>query len=116
VQRVVAAVDCGMTVNTRIIERQIESAIVYGLTAAFYGKITFKEGRVEQSNFHDYRMLRIGEMPKVEVYIVPSSEKPGGIGEPGLPPAAPAVANAIFAATGKRLRTLPFDTEQLKKA
>jgi isoquinoline 1-oxidoreductase beta subunit len=113
--RVVAAVDCGMTVNPDIIKRQIESAIVYGLTAALYGKITFRDGKVEQSNFHDYRMLRINEMPGVEVHIVPSSENPGGIGEPGLPPAAPAVANAIYAATGKRLRTLPFDTELLKK-
>jgi len=108
VHRVVAAVDCGMTVNPDIVKRQIESAIVYGLTAALYGKITFKDGRVEQSNFHDYRMLRMSEMPKVEVHIVPSKEAPGGIGEPGTPPIAPAVANAIFAATGKRIRKLPI--------
>ncbi|TMH14410.1 MAG: xanthine dehydrogenase family protein molybdopterin-binding subunit, partial [Betaproteobacteria bacterium] len=108
VHRVVAAVDCGMTVNPDIVRRQIESAVVYGLTAALYGKITFKDGRVEQSNFHDYRMLRMGEMPKVEVHIVPSTEAPGGIGEPGTPPIAPAVANAIFAATGKRIRKLPL--------
>ncbi|TMH22391.1 MAG: xanthine dehydrogenase family protein molybdopterin-binding subunit, partial [Betaproteobacteria bacterium] len=108
VHRVVAAVDCGMTVNPDIVKRQIESAVVYGLTAALYGKITFKDGRVEQSNFHDYRMLRMNEMPAVEVHIVPSTEAPGGIGEPGTPPIAPAVANAIFAATGKRIRKLPI--------
>jgi isoquinoline 1-oxidoreductase subunit beta len=108
VHRVVAAVDCGMTVNPDIVKRQVESAIVYGLTAALYGKITFKDGRVEQSNFHDYRMLRMSEMPKVEVHIVPSHEAPGGMGEPGTPPIAPAVANAIFAATGKRIRKLPL--------
>lgn len=116
VHRVVAAIDCGMTVNPTIIERQVEGAIVYGLTAALYGKISLKGGRVEQSNFHDYPMLRANEMPKVEVHIVKSNEKPGGVGEPGTPPIAPAVANAIFAATSKRLRSLPFDTSQLKKA
>jgi isoquinoline 1-oxidoreductase subunit beta len=108
VHRVVAAVDCGMTVNPDIVKRQIESAIVYGLTAALYGKITFKDGQVQQSNFHDYRLLRMNQMPKVEVYIVPSTEAPGGIGEPGTPAVAPAVANAIFAATGKRIRKLPI--------
>ncbi len=116
VHRVVGAVDCGMTVNPEIIKRQIESAIVYGLSAALYGKITFKDGRVEQSNFHDYPVLRIDEMPKVEVHIVASTAPPGGIGEPGLPPIAPAVANAIFAATGKRVRRLPIDAEDLKQA
>ncbi|MEZ5647171.1 MAG: xanthine dehydrogenase family protein molybdopterin-binding subunit [Burkholderiaceae bacterium] len=116
VHRVVAAVDCGMTVNPAIIERQIEGAIVYGLSAALYGRISLKDGRVEQGNFHDYPVLRHSEMPRVEVHIVKSAEKPGGIGEPGTPPVAPAVANAIFAATGKRLRSLPLDTAQLKKA
>jgi isoquinoline 1-oxidoreductase beta subunit len=116
VHRIVAAVDCGEIVNPAIIERQIEGAIVYGLTAAFHGRITLKDGRVEQGNFDTYPMLRMAEMPKVEVHILPSTEAPGGIGEPGLPPAAPAVANAIFAATGKRLRSLPFDTAQLKRA
>lgn len=116
VHRVVAAVDCGMTVNPTIIERQIEGSIVFGLSAALYGKITLKDGRVEQGNFHDYPLLRSNEMPKVEVHIVPSTEKPGGIGEPGTPPIAPAVANALFAATGKRLRSLPFDTAALKPA
>jgi isoquinoline 1-oxidoreductase beta subunit len=108
VHRVVAAVDCGRTVNPDVIHRQIEGAIVYGLSAALHEKITFKNGRVEQSNFSDYPMLRMNEMPKVEVHIVPSTEAPGGIGEPGLPPATPAVVNAIFAATGKPVRTLPI--------
>ena len=116
VHRVVAAVDCGMTVNPEIIRRQIEGAIVFGLSAALYGKITIKDGRVEQSNYHNYPLLRMSEMPRVEVHIMPSSEKPGGIGEPGTPPIAPAVVNAIFAATGKRLRSLPIDTSALKKA
>jgi isoquinoline 1-oxidoreductase beta subunit len=115
VHRVVAAVDCGMTVNPTIIQRQIESAIVFGLSAALYGRITFRDGKVEQGNFDAYPVLRMSEMPKVEVHIVPSTEKPGGIGEPGLPAAAPAVTNAIFAATGKRIRTLPIDPAELKK-
>jgi len=114
VHRVVAAVDCGMTVNPEIIRRQIEGSIVYGLSAALYGRITLKDGKVEQGNFHDYPVLRMNEMPKVEVHILPSTEKPGGIGEPGTPPIAPAVVNAIFAATGKRLRSLPIDTSVLK--
>jgi isoquinoline 1-oxidoreductase beta subunit len=108
VHRIVAAVDCGRTVNPDVIHRQVEGAIAYGLSAALYGKITFKNGRVEQSNFNDYPMLRVDEMPRVEVHIVQSTEAPGGIGEPGLPPATPAVINAIFAATGKRIRTLPI--------
>ena len=116
VHRVVAAVDCGMTVNPEIVRRQIESAIVYGLSAALYSKITFKDGKVEQGNFDSYPVLRMSETPRVDVHIVPSTEAPGGIGEPGLPAAAPAVTNAIFAATGKRIRRLPIDTAQLKKA
>ena len=116
VHRVVAAVDCGLTANPLTIARQIEGAIVYGLSAALYGRISFKDGRVEQGNFHQYQVLRMNEMPKVEVHILASAEKPGGIGEPGTPPIAPAVTNAIFAATGKRIRTLPIDTALLKKA
>lgn len=108
VHRVVAAIDCGQVVNPDIVRRQVESSIVYGLTAALYGKLTFKDGGIEQSNFHDYQMLRMPEMPRVEVHIVPSTDKPGGVGEPGTPPLAPAVANAMFAATGKRVRKLPF--------
>ncbi|MEQ1804522.1 MAG: molybdopterin cofactor-binding domain-containing protein, partial [Burkholderiaceae bacterium] len=116
VHRVVAAVDCGMVVNPEIIRRQIEGGIAFGLSAALHGRITFKDGRVEQSNFHDYAVLRMAEMPRVEVHILPSREAPGGIGEPGTPPLAPAVVNAIFAATGKRLRTLPIDRSALARA
>ena len=108
VHRVVCAVDCGMYVNPDTIEAQMQSAIVYGLTAALKGAITIDRGRVQQGNFHDYPMLRMDEMPVVEVHIVPSTEAPGGVGEPGTPPIAPAVANAIFAVTGKRIRTLPI--------
>ncbi|HTY42750.1 MAG TPA: xanthine dehydrogenase family protein molybdopterin-binding subunit [Thermoanaerobaculia bacterium] len=108
VHRVVCAVDCGIAVNPAGIRAQMESAIVYGLSAALYGEITLKDGRVVQGNFDDYPVLRMNEMPKVEVHIVDSAEKSGGIGEPGTPPIAPAVANAVFAATGKRLRQLPL--------
>jgi len=108
VHRVVCAVDCGVAVNPNIIEMQVEGAVAYGLSAALYGAITLKDGRVEQSNFDSYRVLRINEMPKVEVYIVPSTEKPSGIGEPGTPPIAPAVANALFKLTGKAIERLPM--------
>ncbi len=108
VHRVVCAIDCGMHVNPSTIEAQMQSGIVFGLTAALKGAITIENGRVMQSNFHDYQMLRIAEMPVVEVHIVPSTEAPGGVGEPGTPPIAPAVCNAIFAATGKRIRKLPI--------
>lgn len=108
VERVVCAVDCGVAVNPDVIRAQMEGGIGFGLSAALYGEITLKAGRVEQSNFHDYRPLRINEMPEVEVHIVASNEKPTGVGEPGVPLIAPAVANAIFAATGKRLRNLPL--------
>jgi len=108
VHRVVCAIDCGMHVNPSTIEAQMQSGIVYGLTAALKGAIDIQGGRVVQSNFHDYQMLRLAEMPVVEVHIVPSSEEPGGVGEPGTPPIAPAVCNAIFAVTGKRIRRLPI--------
>ena len=108
VHRVVCAVDCGPTVNVGQIEAQMEGGIVFGLTAALYGEITIEQGRVKQGNFDDYPMLRLREMPRVEVYIVPSSERQGGIGEPAVGPIAPAVCNAIFAATGKRIRKLPI--------
>jgi isoquinoline 1-oxidoreductase beta subunit len=114
VHRVVCAIDCGMLVNPDTIRAQMESGIVFGLTAALHGAITLKDGRVEQSNFHDYPMLRMNEMPVVEVHIAPSTEAPGGVGEPGVPPIAPAVANALFAATGKRVRRLPIGAEELK--
>jgi isoquinoline 1-oxidoreductase subunit beta len=116
VHRVVVAVDCGQTINPEIIKRQMEGSIVYGLSAALYGKVSFKDGVVEQGNFHNYPVLRMSEMPKVEVHILPSTEEPGGVGEPGLPPIAPAVVNALFALTGKRIRSLPIDPTQLKKA
>jgi isoquinoline 1-oxidoreductase beta subunit len=116
IHKIVCAVDCGWYVNPDTIEAQMQSGIVYGLTSTFYGEISIENGRVKQSNFHDYQMLRIDEMPVIEVYIVPSKEKPGGIGEPGTPPVAPAVVNAIFAATGKRIRKLPIRVEELKKA
>jgi isoquinoline 1-oxidoreductase beta subunit len=108
VDRVVCAVDCGVAVNPEVIRAQMEGGIVYGLTAALYGAITLKGGAVEQSNFHDYAPLRMSEMPRVEVHIVPSKEKPSGVGEPATPVIAPAVANAVFAATGKRVRSLPI--------
>ena len=108
VHRVVCAVDCGRIVNPDIIAAQMESAVVFGLSAALYDAITLKDGRVEQGNFDDYPLLAIGETPRVEVHIVPSTEAPGGIGEPGVPPVAPAVANAVFAVTGARVRTLPM--------
>ncbi|HET8924330.1 MAG TPA: xanthine dehydrogenase family protein molybdopterin-binding subunit [Candidatus Acidoferrum sp.] len=113
VHRVVCAVDCGRYVNPETVAAQMEGGIVYGLTAALKGKITIAKGRVQQSNFHDYEMLRLNEMPKVEVHIVPSNEAPGGCGEPGTPPIAPAVCNAIFAATGKPIRRLPIRVEDL---
>ena len=109
VDRVVCAVDCGTAINPSIIEAQLQGGIGFGLSAALYGAITLKDGRVQQSNFNSYRVLRMNEMPKVEVYIVPSSEHPTGVGEPGVAPIGPAVANAIFAATGKRVRAIPFN-------
>ena len=108
VRRVVAAIDCGLAVNPLTISAQVESAIAFGLSAALYGQVTLKDGVVEQSNFNDYPVLRIADMPKVEVHIVPSSASPTGVGEPGTPPIAPAVSNALFALTGKRFRELPF--------
>jgi isoquinoline 1-oxidoreductase beta subunit len=115
VHKVVCAIDCGKIVNPDTIKAQMEGCIVFGLSAALYGEITFKNGRVEQSNFNDYRMLRMNEMPVVEVYIVDSKEAPGGVGEPGVPPIAPAVCNAVFAATGKRTRSLPIRADEPKK-
>jgi len=108
VHRVVCAIDCGTVINPDTVTAQMESGIVYGLTAALKGEITIKNGRVEQSNFHDHPLLRIDEMPVVDVHIVKSIESPGGVGEPGTPPIAPAVANAVFAITGKPVRRLPI--------
>ncbi len=108
VDRVVCAVDCGVPVNPDVIAAQMEGGIGFGLGAILYGAVTLKDGRVEQHNFNDYRVLRINEMPRVEVHIVPSAETPTGVGEPGVAPVGPAVANAVFAATGKRIYALPF--------
>jgi isoquinoline 1-oxidoreductase beta subunit len=114
VHRVVCAVDCGRVTNPDTVLAQMEGGIVYGLTAALYGEITLKNGRVEQSNFNNYPMLHMKDMPRIEVHIMPSKEAPTGVGEPGVPPIAPAVANAIFSATGKRIRRLPVRAEELK--
>lgn len=108
VHRVVCAVDCGIAVNPQSIAAQMESCITFGLSFALHSKLTLRGGQVVQSNFHDYKVLRLNEMPVVEVHILPSSDKPGGIGETGVPPTAPAVANAVFALTGQRLRELPL--------
>jgi isoquinoline 1-oxidoreductase beta subunit len=116
VHRVVCAIDCGLFVNPDTVKAQVEGSIVWGLTAALYGAITIDRGRVQQSNFHDYPMLRINEMPAVEVHIVSSKAPSGGVGEPGVPPLAPAVTNAIFAGTGKRIRKLPIRPAELRDA
>jgi isoquinoline 1-oxidoreductase beta subunit len=112
VDRVVCAVDCGTVVNPNILRAQLEGGIVYGL-AGMFSEITIERGRVVQSNFHDYAVPRMQQAPKVEVYVVPSTLPPTGVGEPGAAPAPAAVANAIFAATGKRIRKLPFAPEAL---
>ena len=108
VQRVVCAVDCGVVVNPDIVRAQMESGIAYGLGAALYGAITLDGGVVQEANFDRYKTLRLSDMPVVEVHIVPSAENPTGVGEPGLPPIAPAVANAIASITGKPVRRLPL--------
>ena len=113
VERVTCAVDCGMVINPDTVVAQMEGGIAFGLTAALKAYVTVEKGRVAQSNFHDYPLLRIDEMPQVEVHIVPSTERPSGIGEMSVPPIAPAVANAVFAATGKRVRHLPIRTQDL---
>jgi isoquinoline 1-oxidoreductase beta subunit len=114
VHRIVCAVDCGFVVNPDTIAAQMEGGSLFGLTATLHGAITIKDGRVEQSNFHDYVPMRINEAPVVETHLVKSSEAPGGIGEAATAAVGPAVANAIFAATGKRIRTLPIDPQQLR--
>ena len=116
VRRVVCALDCGTVVNPDTVQAQVQSAVVFGITAALHGEITLKNGRVEQSNFHDYEMLRIDQAPAIEVRIVQNSEPPGGLGEAGTSAIVPAVANAIFAATGKRLRKMPVDATELKQS
>src|SRR4029450_4569616 len=108
-RRVVCAVDCGLIVNPDTVRAQIEGGIVFGIGAALWGEITFKNGRVEQSNFHDYPVLRMNQMPQIDVYLVRNFEKPGGMGGPGTAQGAPALANAVVAATGKRIRQLPLE-------
>jgi len=108
VDRVVCAADCGTVVNPDAVVAQMEGAIIFGLSAALHGEITLRDGAVEQSSFKDYPILRMRDTPEIEVHLVPSRERPGGVGEPGLPPLAPAVANALAAATGRRLRRLPL--------
>jgi isoquinoline 1-oxidoreductase beta subunit len=115
VRRVVCAVDCGIVVNPDTVEAQIQSAVVFGITAALYGEITLKDGRVEQANFDSYPIVRMNEAPEVEVHIVQNYKPPGGMGEAGTSLIVPAVTNAIYAATGKRLRKLPIDTTVLKQ-
>jgi len=108
VDRVVCAVDCGLPINPNVITAQMQGGIGFGLSAALYGAITLKDGVVQQANFDAYRCLRPSEMPQVEVYIVRSKEPPSGVGDPGTPPIAPAIVNAVFQATGQRLRRLPL--------
>jgi isoquinoline 1-oxidoreductase beta subunit len=115
VRRVVCAVDCGTIVNPDTVQAQIQGAIVFGITAALHGEITLKDGRVEQSNFHTYPMQRINEAPAIEVYLVRNGEAPGGMGEAGTSAIVPAVTNAIFAVTGKRVRKLPVDPTALQR-
>ena len=108
IHKVTSAIDCGTVINPDIVRANVESAVIYGLTAALYGDITLRKGRVRQSNFHDYPVMRMSEAPQIEVHIVQSKRDPVGVGEPGLPPIAAAVANAVFRATGQRLRELPL--------
>lgn len=108
VHKVTCAIDCGIAVNPNIIAQQMESGVIFGLSAALYGEITIKNGKVVQQNFHDYPVLRMNQAPHVETVIIKSAEPPEGVGEPGVPPIAPAVANAVFRLTGKRLRSLPL--------
>jgi isoquinoline 1-oxidoreductase beta subunit len=116
VRRVVCAVDCGSVVNPNTVQAQVQSAVIFGISAALFGQITLKDGRVEQTNFDTYRVLRINEAPPIDVHIVRNTEAPGGLGEPGTSAIVPAVMNAIFAATGKRLRKPPVDPADLKLA
>jgi len=115
VHRVVCAVDCGTIVNPDTVKAQIEGGIIFGISGALWGEVTLENGRVQQSNFHDVRVLRINESPTIEVHLVRNGEAPCGIGEPGTAVTAPALANAVFAATGKRIRKLPLE-KQLRSA
>ena len=115
IHKVTLVADCGQIIHPRIVAGQMSGSVVAGLSAALYGEITIEKGRVKQGNFNNYRMLRMDEMPKVDVFVVPSSEEPGGVGEPGVPPIAAAVANALFTLTGVRARRLPLKVEQFRE-
>ena len=108
VHRVTWVVDCGRVINPDIVKAQLEGGIIFGMTAALHGNITLEKGAVQQSNFHDYPMVRMNESPEIDVHIIDSDEDPTGVGEPGVPPIAAAIGNAVFAATGQRLRELPL--------
>ena len=108
VHRVVSAIDCGFVLQPDTVVQQVEGSVIFGLSAALYGDIEIKKGQVQQSSFSDYLLVKMAEAPHVETHIVPSAEPPGGVGEPGVPPVAPAVANALFKLTGQRLRSLPL--------
>ena len=114
VHKITCVVDCGQTVNPMTIRAQMQGAIVYGLGATLKSEITVRNGYINQSNYDDYEVLRMNEMPQVDVHIIKNNEDPGGVGEPGLPPIAPAITNAVFAATGKRIRKLPIRPNDLK--
>ncbi|MFC1546924.1 molybdopterin cofactor-binding domain-containing protein [Candidatus Neomarinimicrobiota bacterium] len=114
IHRITCAIDCGIVINPDGVRSQVEGGVTLGLTAALYGAITLKNGRVEQSNFHNYKLITMGEMPPVETHTVPSGERPTGVGEPPVPPTPPALVNAIYAATGKRIRQLPINREELR--
>ena len=107
IDRVVCAVDCQTVIHPDTVTAQMEGGIIFGLSAALYGRVTMKKGRVIEENFDDYPMMSLPETPKIHVYLLPQGGRPGGVGEPGVPPAAPALANALFNATGKRIRSLP---------
>jgi isoquinoline 1-oxidoreductase beta subunit len=114
VHRATLAVDCGRTINPNTVQAQLEGAVGFALGTALYSEVALQDGRVVQSNFHDYRLLRMHEMPAVDVHVLPSDEPPTGVGEPGVPPIAPALGNALFRLTGKRIRRLPLRAEDLQ--
>jgi len=114
VHNVTCVVDCGQTVNPMTIRAQMQSAIVFGISATLKSEITVNKGKVDQSNYDNYKVLRMDEMPRIDVHIIKNNEYPGGVGEPGLPPIAPAITNAVYAATGKRIRKLPIRPSDLR--